>query len=77
MGSWKEDGVSPFTKKDVEETRGKECKLHQEKFHLNIRNKVFTVRTTTHCNNLLRDVIESPSTEVFKSGLKRVIDNFI
>ncbi|GAB0183575.1 hypothetical protein GRJ2_000822800 [Grus japonensis] len=41
-------------------------KLYMERFHLNIRKKLFAVRTVDHWNNLLRDVVESPLLEVFK-----------
>ena len=39
--------------------------------------KFFTVRTINHWNNLPRDVVESPSLEVFKMRLDRVLDNLI
>ncbi|KFQ49940.1 hypothetical protein N334_14201, partial [Pelecanus crispus] len=41
-------------------------KLHQERFHLDIRKKFFTLRTIIHWNNLPRDVVEFPSLEVFE-----------
>jgi len=48
-------------------TRGKGYKLHQKRFHLNIRKKYFTVRTIIHWNNHPRDMVESPPLQVFKT----------
>ncbi|KAK4832286.1 hypothetical protein QYF61_021685 [Mycteria americana] len=64
-----------FTKSHMEKTRGNRYNFHQERFHLGIRKKFFTVRTIIHQNNLPRDVVESSSLEVFKTQLYRVLDN--
>lgn len=50
----------------MEKARGNGYKLHQEKCLLTIRENFFTMRTINHWNNLLRDIVESPSLEVFK-----------
>ncbi|KFP51642.1 hypothetical protein N323_13075, partial [Cathartes aura] len=47
------------------------------RFHLDIRKNVFTARTIIHWNNLPKDVVESPSLEVSKMRLDRVLDNLI
>lgn len=46
-GSYK-DGVSLFTKSHLEKTRVNGYKLYQQKPHLNLKKKLFTVRTTNH-----------------------------
>ncbi|KAK4815516.1 hypothetical protein QYF61_003074 [Mycteria americana] len=44
----KEHRGSLFTRSHMEKTRGNGCKLHQERFHLNIRKKFFAVKTVIH-----------------------------
>ncbi|GAB0184611.1 hypothetical protein GRJ2_000926400 [Grus japonensis] len=75
--SYKENRRSLFTRSHMERTRGNGYKLHQERFHLDINPKFFTVGAINHWNNLPRDVVESPSLEVFEMQLDRMLDNLI
>ncbi|KFZ54482.1 hypothetical protein N321_05573, partial [Antrostomus carolinensis] len=48
-------------------------KLQLRKFHLNIRKDFFTLRVTEHWNRLPREVVASPSLEVLKNHLDKIL----
>ena len=58
-------------------TRGNGHKLKYRKFQLNETMNLFTSRVTEHWNRLPREVLESPSLEIFKTCLDEVLHNFL
>ncbi|KFV85728.1 hypothetical protein N308_08934, partial [Struthio camelus australis] len=52
-------------------------KLKHRKFHLNMRKNNFSVRVPEHWKRLPREVVESPSLEIFKPRLDVILGNML
>lgn len=68
-GTYNQERDQFFTWSDNDRTRGNGFIMKEERFGLDVREKLFTLRVVRYCNRLLWEAMDVPSLDEFKARL--------
>jgi len=74
-GGCSEAGVGLFSQLTSDRAIGNSLKFCQGRFRLDIRKNFYTERVVKNCNRVPREVVESPSLEVFKKRVDMAVQD--
>lgn len=69
MGAYNQEWDQFFTWSDNDRTRGNGFIMKEDRFGLDVREKLFTLRVVRYCNRLLWEAMDAPSLDEFKARL--------
>ena len=75
--AYKQEGSQLFERGDKSRTRGNGFKLKEGRFRLDIRGKFSTMRVVRCGNRLPREVVDTPSLEVFEARLDGALGSLV
>ena len=76
-GAYQQEGEWLFMRVNSDRTRGNSFKLRQGRFRLDIRRKFFTQRVVMYWNRLLKEVVDAPCLEAFKTRLDVALGSLV
>jgi len=76
-GAYKTAGEGLLKRTCSDRTRGNGLKMRGGKFRLDVREKFLTVREMRHWRRWLREVLDAPCLEAFKSSLGGALGNLV
>ncbi|PKU42767.1 hypothetical protein llap_6932 [Limosa lapponica baueri] len=76
-GAYRKDGEGLLIRECSDRTPGKNFKLEEGKFRLDIRKNFFTLLVVRHWNRLPREIMDGPSLELFKTRLDGALSNLV
>lgn len=76
-GTYRRAGEERLQEFCSDKTKGKDFKLKDSRFRLDIRKKIFSVKVVKYWNRLPREIVSAPFLEVFKVRLDGALTSLV